>query len=59
MKLVPLKNYTYTMFAFKEWDGELLRKEGSNNLVAFDKYRNKENYRIVIKHGKKIIYDER
>lgn len=54
-----MKGYKYVMYAYKNWDGELLRKEGSNSLEYFDRYKGKENYQIVIKEGKKIIYDER
>lgn len=51
--------YKYIMYVYKTWDGELLRKDGSNSLSYFDKYKNKDNYRIIIKEGKDIVYDER
>ena len=54
-----MSGYKYTMYAYNNWNGAFHRKEGSNNLAYFDKYKNKENYRIVIKEGRKIIYDER
>lgn len=50
--------YKYTMLVYKRWDGEFLRKEGSNNLKYFDKYKGKENFKIIIKEGRKIIYQE-
>ena len=48
----------YTMIAYKAWDGEVLRTERSNNLAYFDRYKNKQNFRIVIKEGCKVIYSE-
>lgn len=52
--------YEYSMYAYKKWDGKLLRKEGSNSLPYFDRYKGKENYEIVITDKKgNIIYDER
>lgn len=54
-----MNGYKYTMYVYKEWDGEFLRREGSNNLAYFDKYKGKENYKIIIKKGRKTIYSER
>ena len=51
--------YKYTMDVCRVWDGKFSNKEGSNNLEYFNKYKNKQNYRIVIRQGKKILYDER
>lgn len=31
----------------------------AKNLAWFDKFKNKQNYRIVITKGKEVIYDER
>lgn len=58
-RINEMAKYIYTMWVYKVWDGELLRKSGSNNLAYFDKYKGSNNYRIVIKQGNKIIYDER
>lgn len=49
----------YKMTVYSVWDGKLFRTERSNNLAYFDKYKGKQNYRIVITKGKEIIYDER
>lgn len=54
-----MAKYIYTMWVYKVWDGELFYKDGSNNLAYFDKHKGSNNYRIVIKQGNKIIYDER
>ena len=51
--------YKYTMYVYNNWNGAFHLKEDSNNLEHFDKYKHKENYRIVIKEGRKVIYDER
>lgn len=51
--------YKYLMYVYNNWNGAFHRKVGSNNLEYFDKYKHKENYRIVIKEGRKVIYDER
>lgn len=48
----------YKMTVYKAWDGEILRTEKSNNLQYFDRYKGKENFRIVITKGKEIIYSE-
>ena len=39
-------------------DHNVFRTEGSNNLSYFDKFKNKENFRIIIKEGSEIIYSE-
>lgn len=54
-----MARYKYMMYVYKNWDGKLLMKVGSNNLAYFDKNKHKSNYSIVIKEGKKIVYDER
>lgn len=51
--------YKYTMEAYRLWDGQLSHKSGSNSLDYFNRFKNKRNFRIVIKHGKEILYDER
>lgn len=33
-------------------------KQRSNSLEYFDRYKNRENFRIVIKDGNKVIYSE-
>lgn len=47
----------YKMTAYtaegKMW---LIRK--ANNLAYFDRYKGKQNYRIVITKGKQIVYSE-
>lgn len=39
-------------------EGKMFRIERSRNLAYFDRYKNKQNYRIVITSGKKLIYSE-
>lgn len=48
----------YMMISYRTWDRQEHMREGSNNFDYYKKYMNKENYRIVIKEGRKIIYDE-
>lgn len=52
-------SYKYRMEVYRLWDGQLSHKSGSNSLEYFDKFKNKRNFRIVIKQGKEILYDER
>lgn len=53
----------YTCYSYK-YDPEFglddshYMKERSNRLEYFDKYKNKENFRIVIKEGSKVVYSE-
>ena len=54
-----MARYKYMMYVYKNWDRELLMKVGSNNLEYFNKNKHKDNYSIVIKEGRKIVYDER
>ena len=39
-------------------DGKVFRTEHSNNLVYFDRYKGKRNYKIIITRGKEVIYSE-
>lgn len=48
----------YKMTVYKAWDGKMLRIERARNLAYFDRYKGKQNYRIVITEGKKVIYTE-
>ena len=48
----------YKMTVYKAWDGKMLRIERANNLAYFDRYKGKQNYRIVITKGKEIVYSE-
>lgn len=59
MKTRP--KYVCYSFVYDFEDGlrkEQYSREYSNNLEYFDKYKNKENFRIVIKEGNKVIYSE-
>lgn len=48
----------YIMISYRVWDKQEHIRVQSNSLKAYEKYMNKENYRIVIKEGRKVIYDE-
>lgn len=52
----------YKMIAYNRWDGGRHYPQYSNNIEFFDRYKNKENYRIEIYKlvGKKykMIYKE-
>lgn len=48
----------YKMTVYKAWDGKMFRIERANNLAYFDRYKHKQNYRIVITKGKEVIYSE-
>ena len=54
--------YQYKMECYRTEDNTLFIKDGSNNLEYFNKYKNKENYRIKIfqkvNNRWKIIYSE-
>lgn len=47
----------YKMTAYTKF-GEKWIVRHSNNIEYFDRYKGKENYRIVITKGKKVIYSE-
>ena len=40
-------------------DGKMFRIERAKRLEWFDRYKGKQNYRVVITKGKEVIYDER
>ncbi len=48
----------YKMTVYKAWDGKMLRIERANNLAYFDRYKGKQNYRIVITKDKQVVYSE-
>ena len=55
--------YKYKMEVYKTWDEKgLVTTQKSNNISYFDKYKNKNNYRIKIfqkvKNRWKLVYSE-
>lgn len=39
-------------------DGILFMVRRAKNLEYFDRYKGKQNYRIIITHGKQVVYSE-
>lgn len=48
----------YKMTVYKAWDGKMLLIRRANNLEYFDRFKGRQNYRIVITKGKTVIYSE-